>query len=109
MNRTLEQMLRAYSNKKQDNWDELLPYCEMAYNNSKHISTGYSPFYLNYGQDMFLPANLLNTTTDNNNNNNNILSEDGNAAVEDIILSLRDTLITVNDNLIKAQLYQKKY
>ena len=46
MNRTLEQMLRAFTNQIQNDWDELLPYCEIAYNNSKHISTGYSPFYL---------------------------------------------------------------
>ena len=51
-------MLRVYTNRKQDNWDTLLPYCEMAYNNSNNISTGYSPFYLNYGQEMHLPANI---------------------------------------------------
>ena len=26
INRTLEQMIRAYVNDKQDNWDKLLPY-----------------------------------------------------------------------------------
>jgi hypothetical protein len=104
MNRTLEQMLRAYANKQQDNWDELLPYCEMAYNNSKNVSTGYSPFFLNYGQDMSLPANLLAT-----NSTEPITTEDGNAAVEDIITDLHDTLVTVQSNLTKAQEYQKKY
>ena len=107
MNRTLEQMLRVWTNKEQNNWDTLLPYCEMAYNNSKHISTGYSPFYLNYGQDMSLPANLL--VTDSSSNIESDIVSDGNAAVEDIILSLRDTLVTVNNNLVKAQEYQKKY
>ena len=120
MNRTLEQMLRVFTNKEQNNWDTLLPYCEMAYNNSKHISTGYSPFYLNYGQDMSLPANLLGTTattsTDSNgvisiidNSIDTLLATDGNAAVEDLLLTLRDTLVTVNNNLLKAQAYQKKY
>ena len=105
-NRTLEQMLRAYTNKQQDNWDELLPYCEMAYNNSKIVSTGYSPFYLNYGQEMSLPANLLNNS---DLNDEPITTEDGNAAVEDIFADLRDTLINVQSNLTKAQEYQKKY
>ena len=110
MNRTLEQMLRAYSNKQQDNWDELLPYCEMAYNNSKNVSTGYSPFFLNYGQDMSLPANLLiNNDYSESAAIEPIVSTDGNAAVETILTDLRDTLITVQSNLTKAQAYQKKY
>lgn len=103
MNRTLEQMLRAYTNKQQDNWDELLPYCEMAYNNSKSVSTGYSPFFLNYGQDMSLPSNLLSDSAEQ------IVSNDGNAAVETILTDLRETLVTVQSNLTKAQEYQKKY
>ena len=110
MNRTLEQMLRAYSNKQQDNWDELLPYCEMAYNNSKNVSTGYSPFFLNYGQDMSLPANLLiNNDYSESAAIEPIVSTDGNAAVETILTDLRDTLIAVQSNLTKAQAYQKKY
>ena len=48
MNRTLEQMLRAYTNAKQDDWDELLPYAEIAYNNSKHINWLFSLLF-NYG------------------------------------------------------------
>src|SRR4051794_4629957 len=51
MNRSLEQILRAYTNEHQDNWDQLLPYAEIAYNNSKNSSTGYSPFYVNTGQE----------------------------------------------------------
>ena len=102
MNRTLEQMLRAYTNKQQNNWDELLPYCEMAYNNSKNVSTGYSPFFLNYGQDMSLPANLLVDPSEE-------VSNQGNAAVEDILTDLRETLVDVQSNLTKAQEYQKKY
>jgi hypothetical protein len=102
MNRTLEQMLRAYTNKQQNNWDELLPYCEMAYNNSKNVSTGFSPFFLNYGQNMSLPSNLLCGSTDD-------ISAQGNAAVENILVDLHETLITVQENLVKAQEYQKKY
>src|SRR6185436_16768979 len=35
MNQTLEQMLRIYTNYKQDNWNDLLPAAEFAYNNFK--------------------------------------------------------------------------
>ena len=50
-NRTLEEMLRSYVNITQSDWDEHLSVLEMAYNNSKQISTGFSPFYLNTGQE----------------------------------------------------------
>jgi len=102
MNRTLEQMLRAFTNVKQNNWDTLLPYCEMAYNNSVNVSTGYTPFYLNYGQEMSLPVNMISQSTDS-------LVSQGNAAVENILNELHTTLITVQTNLTKAQEYQKKY
>jgi len=48
-NRTLEEMLRCYINKKHDNWDELLIHAETAYNSSKHASTQYTPHFLVYG------------------------------------------------------------
>ena len=43
LNRTLEEMLRAYVTYKQDQWDEYLPAAEFAYNNSKQASTGFTP------------------------------------------------------------------
>jgi len=54
-NRTLEEMLRAYVNFHQSDWDSHLSTLEMAYNNSKQVSTGFSPYYMNYGQEMRLP------------------------------------------------------
>src|SRR5215216_4468540 len=38
-----------FSNYEQDNWSEMLPMCEYAYNNSVTTATGLSPFYTNYG------------------------------------------------------------
>jgi hypothetical protein len=49
-NRTLEEMARHYVNYAQNNWDELLPGIEHAYNSSVHAATGESPFVLTYGQ-----------------------------------------------------------
>ena len=54
-NRTLEEMLRAYVNFQHTDWDEHLSHLEIAYNNSKQASTGYTPFYLNSGQEIHLP------------------------------------------------------
>jgi len=48
-NQTLEQYLRMYTNKLQDNWVELLPTAQLAYNSTRSSTTGYSPYYANYG------------------------------------------------------------
>ena len=44
-NRTLEDMLRAYVNHKQTDWDQRLPALQFAYNSSRHISTGHTILY----------------------------------------------------------------
>jgi hypothetical protein len=48
-NQTLESYLRMYSSYQQDNWANLLPIAEFAYNNSPHSATQVSPFFANYG------------------------------------------------------------
>ena len=48
-NQTLEQYLRAYCNYQQDNWSELLPLMEFAYNNAPSATTGITPFFANKG------------------------------------------------------------
>jgi len=47
-NQTMEQYVRAFCNYEQDNWVELLPLAEFAYNNSFHHSTRMTPFWANY-------------------------------------------------------------
>ena len=49
MNQTLEQYLRVYCNYQQDNWSELLPLAEFAYNNAPSATTSVSPFFANKG------------------------------------------------------------
>jgi len=48
-NQTLEQYLHVYCNYQQDNWSELLPLMEFAYNNAPSATTGVSPFFANKG------------------------------------------------------------
>ncbi|KIN98770.1 hypothetical protein M404DRAFT_31093 [Pisolithus tinctorius Marx 270] len=48
-NQTLEQYLRVYCNYQQDNWAELLPLAEFAFNNAPSVTTGVSPFFANKG------------------------------------------------------------
>ncbi|KAF1321780.1 reverse transcriptase, partial [Globisporangium splendens] len=46
VNRTLEDILRSYAHSF-THWSECLPLAEFAINNSVHVSTGHTPFYVN--------------------------------------------------------------
>ena len=48
-NQTLEQYLQMYCNYQQDNWSDLLPLTEFAYNNAPSATTGVSLFFVNKG------------------------------------------------------------
>jgi hypothetical protein len=58
-NSTLENMLRCFVNTEQANWDRVLPNLMLAYRSSIQESTGFSPFFLVYGQEAVLPIDLL--------------------------------------------------
>jgi hypothetical protein len=49
INQTMETYLRCYVNYRQDNWVQLLPLAQFAYNSADQETTGVSPFYANYG------------------------------------------------------------
>jgi hypothetical protein len=59
VNRILEDMLRAYVARSQQDWDEKLSCAEFAINNADQVSTGQSPFMLNYGHHPYLPTTVL--------------------------------------------------
>ena len=44
VNRTVENVLRAFVHHKQDNWDKLLPLCEFSVNISYQSSTANTPY-----------------------------------------------------------------
>jgi len=48
-NQILEQYLRVYCNYQQDNWADLLPLAEFAYNNTPSATIRVSPFFANKG------------------------------------------------------------
>ncbi|KAL3693385.1 hypothetical protein R1sor_007036 [Riccia sorocarpa] len=58
-NRTIEDMLRAFTMEEQENWDNLLPLVEFAYNNCINSSTRTTPFFLMYGEHPLTPTGLL--------------------------------------------------
>lgn len=57
-NRTLEEVLRHFVSPRQDDWDEHLDLAEFAINDSVSPSTGYSPFYLAYGEHPLSPIDV---------------------------------------------------
>lgn len=60
-NQTLEQILRAFATTH--HWESVLPMAEFAYNNASNVSTGNSPFFLNYGRHPTTPIHLAVDST----------------------------------------------
>ena len=59
MNRTLQSMLAKCVNDEQSNWSQQLPYVVMANRTSVHESTGYTPHFLVYGQEVCLLIDFM--------------------------------------------------
>jgi hypothetical protein len=100
-NRTLLQMLRTCILESHSAWDELLPAMQFAYNNAVNESTGYSPFFLNYGYDPHVPLCLLNDSASRDIST----LEAANGTCD----TLRKALFNAKENLTKAVQRQKKY
>ena len=58
LNHVIADMLSTYVSADHKDWDETLPYVIFAYNTTRQESTGFSPFYLLYGREPILPADL---------------------------------------------------
>jgi hypothetical protein len=92
----LEDMLRAYVNYAQDDWDEKLIAVEFAVNNSTQESTGFTPFYLNSGQHPHFPLSLLADGSDNE-------------MAQSMLRGLRDNITVAKTNLVAAQEKQSRF
>lgn len=98
-NRTIEDILRSYVNSLQDDWDEYLPFAEIAYNKSIQASTGFSPYYLMTGRE--LPT-LLSRALES-------AHEVKNEAAAEHAKKWHQALELAKDNILKAQARQIKY
>jgi hypothetical protein len=56
--RTLTKMM-AMVTEKQENWDEHLPFISMAYRATPHESTGFSPNFLMFGRELYMPVDVM--------------------------------------------------
>ena len=91
---TLEQYLRCFVNYQQDDWLTLLPLAEFSYNNSKHASTGVSPFFALTGQHPRWSFNDFSTSV--------------NPSAEDRLQRLQSVQAALRQHLLEAQDHQKK-
>ena len=96
-NRTLEEALRAYVNWRQTDWDVHLSALEVSINNAQNSSTGFTPFYLNSGQEVRLPLDGAIPVVGNN------------PAASDRIRRLHQDLVMARDHIERAQKRQAKY
>jgi hypothetical protein len=92
-------MLRAFVSFRQDDWDKHLSAAELAMNNAQQASTGFSPFYLNYGQEVSLPLDQAIAG----------LMPSNNPEAADRIRQLKVDLEKARTAIEKAQQRQSKY
>jgi hypothetical protein len=97
-NRTLIEMLRAYIGPHNDDWDQHLVAAEFAYNNSVNASTGFTPFFLNYGQHPHTPLSLSVPPL-----------EAPSKPVARFLSEIREHLSGARSAILKAQEVQAKY
>ena len=95
VNGILEQYLRCFINERQNNWVDLLPFAEFAYNNTLQQSINQSPFFANYG---FNPKF-----------NPEIPSNDRPNRAEKRILDINHNITFLKKNLEEAKKTYKKY
>ena len=91
----MEAYLRAFVNFKQNEWARLLPMAEFAYNNTKNISTGHTPFELNCGYLFWM---LYEEKVD---------SCSKSKSTDELSAELRKLIIVCQENLYYAQDLQK--
>ena len=90
--RVLENFLRPYVERHPEKWIETLPLMEFAANNSVNTSTGFTPFYLNYGLHPTSPLSMMTTHEPSTNE-----------IAQTSISCMKMTLEEARENLWKAQ------
>jgi hypothetical protein len=96
-NKTLEAMLRNYTDHYQYDWDEHLVMLEIAANNTPSATTGYTPYFLNYGQEINLPLDVA------------IKKDIKNKDVKALLIQLHEDLHRARLNAEEARLRQTEY
>ena len=99
-NKTLEIMLRSVIDFTQDDWDEHLSAAELAFNNSKNATTGFTPFYMVYGREARMPIDLALAP---------LTKAADNPTAAEATARWRAALQQASDNTAQQQKRQKQY
>ena len=95
-NRVLEEALRAYVSPLHDDWDDHLAVLEFANNSSVSVSSGKTPFELNYGEIPRMPIDML-------------INDTNVASVEQLLNVMKSDIEQAKLNLSQAQQRQQRY
>lgn len=95
-------MLTMYAEKKQNQWDEYLPYVMMAYRSSVHDSTGFSLNMLMLGREVELPLHTVVPRPEGTRD------EDLSEYVEHLQDALQDAHEVTREHLQRSAQYQKR-
>ena len=104
LNRTLVNMLRAIPESEKKNWKAYLPKLMFAYNSTVNKATGFSPFYLLFGRDSWLPIDCIMPIEPTRLNQKTY-----NEFVKDWKKSMKEAYQVVYSQMEKAGDYNKKY
>ena len=58
-NRTLLTLLRVYTSRRMQDWDEHIDGVLGAYNSTRHATTGFSPYMLHHGAKKSIPLSFI--------------------------------------------------
>ena len=95
--RVLENFLRQYVELHPHMWSKRLSIAKFAANNAINVSTGYTPFFLNSGENPTLPEHLVISP-----------GSTSNQAVKEAISRMKEALSDAKSNLAKAQEQMKQ-
>ena len=96
MNRVLEDYIRHYISFHHHDWDLWLTGAEIAINNSVSRSTGFTPFFMNYGRNPLMPLDSVNPITANH-------------SVATTLSNIRSNLDKAKQSIQQAQARQAAY
>jgi len=101
VNRVVEDYLRHYTDSQQSDWADHLIFAEFAINNSKHESTGFTPFFMNYGFHPTLPQIFAIAPSS--------AKRARVPAASDLLEIIQKSIASAKVSLEKAQQRQKRY
>ncbi|KAJ3543797.1 hypothetical protein NMY22_g3003 [Coprinellus aureogranulatus] len=94
-NRTITQMIRQCIGPKQRDWALKLPAVEFAINSARSETTGYSPFFLNYGR---MPRSFIWNSP----------GKDEFPGVRAYVTKLKNAIMSAHDSIIDARVKQTR-